>query len=139
MFAPDDHFLTTLRLLRTLPVYPLFGRGGTRLQPVHADDVAEAIARILGCAASTGHPYYELGGPSTYTYAELLRGFADRIGTRAWILPLTIRAVAGGSLRVRVRAWRPAHPQPSRADALLQRHTSDVHLGNSSSIHGAAG
>ena len=46
MFAPDDHFLTTLaRLLRTLPVFPLFGRGRTRLQPVHAENVAEAIAR----------------------------------------------------------------------------------------------
>jgi uncharacterized protein YbjT (DUF2867 family) len=89
MFAPDDHFVTTLAsLLRTLPIYPLFGRGGTRLQPVHADDVAEAIARILGCAAGAGHRYYELGGPRSYTYAELLRGIADQIGTRAWLLPL---------------------------------------------------
>jgi uncharacterized protein YbjT (DUF2867 family) len=48
MFAPDDGFLTTiLGLLRRLPVYPLFGDGQTRLQPVYADDVAEAIAHIL--------------------------------------------------------------------------------------------
>jgi uncharacterized protein YbjT (DUF2867 family) len=37
MFGRDDAFLTTLvKLLRILPVYPLFGRGETRLQPVHA-------------------------------------------------------------------------------------------------------
>ena len=89
MFAPDDQFLTTLTsLLRTLPVYPLFGRGETQLQPVHADDVAEAITRILGCAASASHRCYELGGPRSYTYVELLRGIANRIGTRAWLLPL---------------------------------------------------
>jgi uncharacterized protein YbjT (DUF2867 family) len=89
MFAPDDHFLTTLAsLLRILPVYPPVGRGGTRLQPVHADNVAEAIARILGCTASADHRCCELGGPRSYTYAELLRGIADRIGTRAWLLPL---------------------------------------------------
>jgi uncharacterized protein YbjT (DUF2867 family) len=34
MFGPDDGFLTTiLDLLRRLPIYPMFGRGRTRLQP----------------------------------------------------------------------------------------------------------
>src|ERR1700719_359192 len=33
LFGPDDAFLTTiLRLLRQLPIYPMFGRGLTRLQ-----------------------------------------------------------------------------------------------------------
>src|SRR3984957_11725836 len=33
MFGPDDAFLTTiLRLLSQLPIYPMFGRGLTRLQ-----------------------------------------------------------------------------------------------------------
>ena len=89
MFGPDDHFLTTLvRLLRTLPVYPLFGSGRTRLQPVHVEDVAEAIARLVGGAAGADQLCYELGGPRTYTYAELLRSVADRIGTRARLLPV---------------------------------------------------
>jgi len=45
MFAADDAFLTAiLRLLRSLPAYPIFGDGRTRLQPVYADDVAAAIA-----------------------------------------------------------------------------------------------
>ena len=44
MFGPDDAFLTTiLRLLRRLPIYPMFGRGLTRLQPAYVEDVAEAI------------------------------------------------------------------------------------------------
>jgi NADH dehydrogenase len=89
MFGPDDHFLTTLaRLLQALPVYPVFGMGRTRLQPVHVEDVAEAIARILLCAAAAGHSCYEFGGPRSYTYAELLRSVAGRIGTRPWLLPL---------------------------------------------------
>ena len=89
MFGSDDHFLTTLaKLLRILPVYPLFGRGWTRLQPVHVEDVAEAIARLVEGAAGAGQPCYELGGPRTYTYAELLRSIADRIGIHARLLPL---------------------------------------------------
>ena len=89
MFGPDDHFLTTLvRLLRILPVYPVFGRGQTRLQPVHVENIAEAIARVVAGATGAGHPCYELGGPRTYTYAELLRSVADRMRKRARLLPL---------------------------------------------------
>src|SRR3954453_14322720 len=47
MFGPDDAFLTNiLKLLGRLPVYPMFGRGLTRLQPAYVDDVAEAIATV---------------------------------------------------------------------------------------------
>jgi len=51
LFAADDVFLTTiLGWLRSLPAYPIFGDGRTRLQPVHADNVAAAIAQICGRA-----------------------------------------------------------------------------------------
>ena len=67
MFGPNDAFLTTiLKLLRQLPIYPMFGRGLTRLQPVYVEDVAEAIARALqgtGRNAIT----YECGG-RVYSY-----------------------------------------------------------------------
>ena len=122
MFGPDDRFLTTLaRLLRTLPVYPLFGRGRTRLQPVHVEDVAEAIARVLAGAPGAGHPCYELGGPRVYSYAELLRVVADRTGARP-ARPAAVRGVGGPGVPGRVRARRrPAHARPGRADAARQR------------------
>ena len=47
MFGPEDAFLRGIAgLVRRLPFYPLFGRGETRLQPVHVADVAEAVARL---------------------------------------------------------------------------------------------
>jgi uncharacterized protein YbjT (DUF2867 family) len=89
MFGPDDAFLTTLvKLIRTLPVYPLFGRGETRLQPVHVEDVAEAIARLLQDATGGGPFCYELGGPRIYTYAELVRSIAGRIGAHTRLVPM---------------------------------------------------
>jgi uncharacterized protein YbjT (DUF2867 family) len=82
MFASDDAFLTTiLRLLRSLPVYPIFGNGRTRLQPVHADDVAAAIAQILR-QSQKPYPVYELAGPRVYSYEELLRTIARIEGLR---------------------------------------------------------
>jgi len=98
MFAPDDAFLTTiLRLLRTLPAYPLFGDGRTRLQPVFVDDVAAAIARILGQTQSP-YPIYELGGPRVYSYEELLRTIARTAGLRPRLVRIPFafwNAIAG--------------------------------------------
>jgi uncharacterized protein YbjT (DUF2867 family) len=86
MFAADDAFLTTiLRLLRSLPAYPIFGDGQTRLQPVHADDVAAAIAQILRQSRKP-YPIYELAGPRVYSYEQLLRTIA-RIAKLRPVLP----------------------------------------------------
>jgi uncharacterized protein YbjT (DUF2867 family) len=87
MFAADDAFLTTiLRLLRSLPAYPIFGDGRTRLQPVHADNVAAAIAQILR-QSQKPYPVYELAGPRVYSYEELLRA----IGRIARLRPVLMR------------------------------------------------
>ena len=86
MFAPDDAFLTTiLRLLRTLPAYPLFGDGRTRLQPVYVGDVAAAIAQILR-QPQRPYPIYELAGPRVYSYEELLRSIAGAAGLRPMLV-----------------------------------------------------
>jgi uncharacterized protein YbjT (DUF2867 family) len=82
IFGPDDAFLTTiLGLLRTLPAYPLFGDGKTRLQPVYVDDVAAAIVQILR-QTQRPYPIYELAGPRVYSYEELLRTMARTAGLR---------------------------------------------------------
>src|SRR5450432_4561487 len=98
MFAPDDAFLTTiLGLLRTLPAYPLFGDGRTRLQPVYVDDVAAAIAQILR-QTHRPFPIYELAGPRVYSYGELLRTIARTAGLRPVLVRIPFafwNAVAG--------------------------------------------
>ena len=88
MFGRDDVFLNTLvKLLKRLPAYPMFGRGLTRLQPVYVEDVAEAIAR--GLQPTAANPVtYELGGPRIYTYEELLKVVARRLGQKAVLLPV---------------------------------------------------
>src|SRR3954449_12342639 len=77
MFGPDDAFLTTiLKLLRRLPIYPMFGRGRTRLQPAYVEDVAEAVARVMR-RAETPSSLFELGGPRIYSYEQFLRAVAQ--------------------------------------------------------------
>src|SRR5438874_12187487 len=87
MFGPDDAFLTTiLKLLRQLPIYPMFGRGRTRLQPVYVEDVAEAVARVIGRAET--HPtIFEFGGPRVYSYEQFLRAVARQAGLAPLLFP----------------------------------------------------
>src|SRR5499427_5152292 len=88
MFGPDDAFLTTiLKLLRQLPIYPMFGRGLTRLQPVYVEDVAEAIAQLLR-RPETRSTIFEFGGPRIYTYAEFLRAVARQAGLAPLLIPI---------------------------------------------------
>jgi uncharacterized protein YbjT (DUF2867 family) len=45
---PRDAFVIPIaRMLRRLPVFPLFGRGQTQLQPAYVEDFADAIARVM--------------------------------------------------------------------------------------------
>jgi uncharacterized protein YbjT (DUF2867 family) len=88
MFGPDDAFLTTiLKLLGQLPVYPMFGRGLTRLQPAYVEDVAEAIGRTMQ-RAETPSTIFEFGGPHVYSYEELLRAVAHQAGLMPRLIPI---------------------------------------------------
>jgi uncharacterized protein YbjT (DUF2867 family) len=87
MFGPDDVFLTTvLKLLRQLPVYPMFGRGLTRLQPAYVEDVAEAIGRTMQ-RAETPSMIFEFGGPRVYSYEEFLTAVAHQAGLAPRLIP----------------------------------------------------
>ena len=98
IFGADDAFLTTiLGLLRTLPAYPLFGDGRTRLQPVYVGDVAAAISHILR-QTQRPYPIYELAGPRVYSYEELLRTISRAAGLRPVLVRMPFAfwgAVAG--------------------------------------------
>ncbi len=87
MFGRGDAFVTPVaKMLRRLPVFPLFGGGQTRLQPAYVEDVAEAIARAV--QNSRSEMYYELGGPRVYTYRSLLEVIARSLGKKPLLVPV---------------------------------------------------
>ena len=87
MFGRGDAFVTPVaKMLRRLPVFPLFGGGQTRLQPAYVEDVAEAIARAV--QNSRSEMCYELGGPRVYTYRSLLEVIARSLGKKPLLVPV---------------------------------------------------
>lgn len=88
VFGPEDKFFNKFAsLARLMPMLPLIGGGGTRFQPVWVADVAEAVVRCLTLEEARGATY-ELGGPSVYTFEQLLRFILRETGRRRLLVPV---------------------------------------------------
>jgi uncharacterized protein YbjT (DUF2867 family) len=99
MFGPGDALFGTLAdLARLLPILPLIGGGYTRLQPVFVEDVAEAIASILGDPETVGRTS-ELAGPRVYTLRELVSMTLYLMGKWRLLIPVPF-AVAEAQARL---------------------------------------
>jgi uncharacterized protein YbjT (DUF2867 family) len=72
VFGPEDRFFNRFAdLARYLLALPLIGGGRTRFQPVFVGDVAAAIVSALEDDRPKAM-IYELGGPSDYSFRELM-------------------------------------------------------------------
>ena len=88
VFGPEDQFFNRFAALaRISPVLPLIGGGHTRFQPVFVGDVATAIATGLESPAAEGKTY-ELGGPTVYSFRELMEIVLRETGRRRLLVPL---------------------------------------------------
>ncbi|MBV9992889.1 MAG: complex I NDUFA9 subunit family protein [Alphaproteobacteria bacterium] len=88
MFGPEDAFFNKFATLaRLVPALPLVGGGKTRFQPVFVGDVAAAVLRALQDTATRGKTY-ELGGPTIYTFKELMQAMLREIRRRRLLVPL---------------------------------------------------
>jgi NADH dehydrogenase len=88
VFGPEDSFFNRFAdLARFSPFLPLIGGGNTRFQPVFAGDVGEAVARLVDAGEADGRTY-ELGGPETFSFRDLMQFTLDTIGRKRLLLPL---------------------------------------------------
>ena len=88
VFGPEDSFFNRFAdLARFSPFLPLIGGGETRFQPVFAGDVGEAVARLVDAGEADGKTY-ELGGPETFSFRQLMQFTLDTINRSRLLLPL---------------------------------------------------
>jgi uncharacterized protein YbjT (DUF2867 family) len=102
VYSPGDPFLTLLERMSLLPLMPISGSGHAGFQPIWAEDVADCVMSALpggAHAREANGTRYELAGPETLTYREIvdcaLRSFHRR------------RPIVGVPTRVVRRALRP--------------------------------
>jgi uncharacterized protein YbjT (DUF2867 family) len=93
VFGPEDSFFNRFGAMAQtaaampLGMIPVPGGGKTKFQPVFVGDVAEAVSNAISRADAQGKTY-ELGGPRTYTFKELLNLVRTETDRKVPLLPL---------------------------------------------------
>jgi NADH dehydrogenase len=88
IFGTEDQFFNRFgAMAATAPALPLIGGGATRFQPVYVGDVAKAVTAALTDPAARGRTF-ELGGPKTYTFRQILELVLRETGRQRALLPL---------------------------------------------------
>ncbi len=91
VYAPGDRWLTLIERLSLLPVVPISGRGRAVCQPIWAEDVASCVVAALGKsdgADGATHERYELAGPQTMTYNEVINTVLCSLDRERPLLPI---------------------------------------------------
>jgi NADH dehydrogenase len=102
VYAPGDRWLTLIERLSLLPVMPISGRGRAMCQPIWAEDVAGCVLSALS-ADGPIHQRYELAGPQTLSYNELIDTVLDSLDRERPLLPVPTPMVSR-ALRLLARA-----------------------------------
>ena len=87
LFGPEDDFFNRFAgLVNFAPALPLIGGGKTKFQPVYVEDVANAVA--VSVPRGTSGQTFELGGPKTYTFKELLQFILQTVDKKRVLAPV---------------------------------------------------
>lgn len=90
VIGPEDGFFNRFaRMAQISPALPLVDGGRARFQPLVVHDLVAAIMAALEQPQAAGQ-VYELGGPTIYSFKELLRMTLGGLGQRRWLLPLPL-------------------------------------------------
>jgi NADH dehydrogenase len=118
----DDFFNRFANMAMFSPVLPLIGGGKTRFQPVYVGDVAQAAANALEDDAARGKTY-ELGGPATYSFRELMALVCKETQRRRALLPIPFPVAAAMGRAGDLQAMLLPVPPPVTSDQveLLRR------------------
>ena len=89
LFGKEDILINNIAwMLRTFPIFGVFGDGHYRIQPIYVDDLAQ-LATIQG--EQRDNVIIDAIGPETFTYRELVDAIGKIIGKKRPIFPMPPR------------------------------------------------
>lgn len=83
----DRNICKFIKFIKSSPIFPVFGSGEYKLQPVYAGDLASAVVSILS-TAKTVDKSYNLSGGSELTLNELVFEISQAVGKKARLIHL---------------------------------------------------
>lgn len=120
IFGPGDGFFNRFAALMRMSklVFPLFGGGVTKFQPVFMGDVADAVVNATADERTRARTY-ELGGPGTYTFKELLAFISKATARKRTLVPIPFFAL---DIVAALTGWLPFAPVTLDQARLLRVH-----------------
>lgn len=129
VFGPEDKFFNMLgSLSRIAPAIPLFfsglpklaldgiflspsfpNAGANRMQPVYVGDVADAVLAVLLDPGTAGRTY-ELGGPTVYSFRQVVELALAEGGRRRCLLPVPFFALQAAAFFAQAIPFSPLTP-----------------------------
>ncbi len=107
LFGAEDNFFNMFAAMAVKsPFLPLIAGGKMKMQPAYVGDVAEAICRVLMESPEGGNPHagkiYELGGPVTYTFRQLMELVLKLTGRNRMLMsiPYPVALVMGSIMQI---------------------------------------
>lgn len=119
VYGPGDrHLSLMLRMVRSLPVFPLVGGGEQPVQPAWHEDVAEALALSVSRHDLAGREI-DIAGPEVTTIAALVRQMRALTGRKGASVPVPafLATLAVTALK---RAGVPAPVGTSQLEMLVE-------------------
>src|SRR6185437_6361791 len=141
VYAHGDRWLTLIERLSLLPLVPLSGRGRAVCQPIWAEDVAGCVVGALSSGGPNeddlkedvgtedpSHRRYELAGPQTMTYNDVVNTVLSSVDRERPLLPIPTPMVSR-ALRLLERAMHTSTPITWDEAELLEANmvTKDGH------------
>ncbi len=89
IFGKEDILINNITwMLRRLPVFPVFGYGSYRVQPIYVEDLAELAVRE-GSRSLEENKIINAIGPETFTFRGLIEKIGDIIGVNKPIISVS--------------------------------------------------
>ena len=100
IFGLEDILINNIAwFVRHFPVFAIPGDGHYRIRPIHVEDMARLIASAV---EQEDNAVLDAVGPETYTFEELVRLIADKLGRRMSVVHVPTLMVY---LATRVAGW----------------------------------
>nr|WKF61800.1 UDP-2-acetamido-2,6-beta-L-arabino-hexul-4-ose reductase [Paraburkholderia busanensis] len=100
VYGPRGASARFFRSIASLPVHALPAGGHQTLRPIHLDDLAEVVVRLVdgGTTEQTVRPVLDLVGGTELTYREMLASYRASLGlTRALRVPIPAALIGFGA------------------------------------------
>lgn len=90
----DHNMHKLIRFLSRFPVFPVFGDGSSLMQPVHVEDLADAIVACIG-NNQVRNTCYDLSGGTVLQYQEILKTITGLLAKKIWFVHIPIQLAIG--------------------------------------------